>query len=254
MRVIRGIQDIATMFTRCMRYTLRNGDTLITTVALPIVLMLLFVYVFGEAIDTGSTKYIDYVVPGILMLCIGQCSSTTALSINNDMTKGIIDRFQTMPIPRTVVLTGHVLASLVRNLISVSLVLVVAFIIGFRSSADFIEWFGVIGIILLYALAMTWISVVFGLLVHSAEGAGSYSFFITLLPYLSSAFIPTEAMSSAVKIFAKYQPITPINESIRSLLFELPVDNYILLAVIWCLGLICVSYFFSMIIYSMRSA
>lgn len=236
------ISESFTMVGRCMRHTLRNVDTILTMVILPVSMMLLFVYVFGGAIDTGTTTYIDYVVPGIILLCIGYCASTTAVSIHNDMSRGIVNRFQSMPITKSSVLHGHVIASLVRNICATILVMGVAFIMGFRTDASVLEWLFITGILLLYTLTMTWASVIFGLLANSAEGAGAFSFVVLFLPYLSSAFVPTEPMPTIIRIFAENQPVTPIIEAIRSLLLGTPVGDSALIAVIWCAGILIVSY------------
>lgn len=245
--------DTVVMSKRSLVHTSRNFDAFITTLVLPIIMMLLFVYVFGGAIDTGSVDYINYVVPGITLLCIGYTASTTAVSINNDMTKGIIDRFRSMPIAKSSLLTGHVFASVVRNVLTTTLVMSVAFLMGFQTNATVVEWLLVVGIFLLYTLAMTWLSVVFGLLANSAEGAGAFSFFVLFLPYLSSAFVPTETMPNVVRVFAENQPMTPINETIRAFLMDTPVGNNAVIAIFWCVSIIFLSYLFSLFIYKRKT-
>lgn len=235
------LSDALTMIGRSTRHTVRNVDVLITTIVLPIMLMLLFVYVFGGAMQTGTIDYVNYVVPGILLLCIGYCASTTGVSVNHDMTKGIIDRFRSMPIAKSAVLIGHVLASLLRNGFSTLLVLLVAVLVGFRPSATWLDWLAIVGILTLYTLAITWISVLFGLLASSPEGAGAFSFVTLFLPYLSSAFVPTATMPTVLRVFAEYQPITPLCNALRSLLLGLPVGNSAWMAVFWWLGILLVA-------------
>ena len=195
---------------------MRNVDVLITTIVLPIMLMLLFVYVFGGAMQTGNVAYVNYVVPGILLLCIGYCASSTGVSVNQDISKGIIARFRSMPIVQSSVLVGHVVAALLRNGLATTLVLLVALLVGFRPQAAWQAWLAVIGLLALYTLAITWISVLFGLLAQSPEGAGAFSFVVLFLPYLSSAFVPTASMPTVLRLFADHQPITPLCNALRA--------------------------------------
>lgn len=236
MELARRLQDIGTMTKRCLYYTLRNVDNLLTMAFLPVAIMLLFVYVLGGAMQTGTENYVTYAVPGILLLTIGYCAGTTAVSINMDVKTGIVDRFHTMPISRSTVLHGHVIASLIKNTVSTLLVLIVAVIIGFQPQATVLDWLGFVGIVLLYTLAITWLSIAFGLVTKTPEGASSFSFVVMFLPYCSSAFVPVETMPDALRIFAENQPITPINESIRALLLGGSGDY--LVAVLWCIALI----------------
>ncbi|XID95604.1 ABC transporter permease [Paenibacillaceae bacterium WGS1546] len=237
------ISDYMVMAGRCIRHITRNIDNLITVIILPVILMLLFVFVFGGAIDTGGDgSYINYVVPGILLTCIGFSASTTAVSINTDLTQGIVARFRSMPIARSSFITGHVIASIFKNLISSTIAILVALLIGFRPEATFTGWLMIILILLLFALAITYLSAVFGLLAKTPEGAGSFGFVILFLPYLSSAFVPIETMPSALRIFAEHQPITVIIEALRPLLANAPSVNP-LWAMIWCIGIIVASAF-----------
>lgn len=251
-RITLSIQDTLIMFKRCMMLSLRNLDAFFTGIGTPILMMLLFVYVLGGAINVGNVNYVDYLVPGIILQCIGQCGSTTAISVNYDLQKGIIDRFRSMPITTISVLTGHALAAIVRNIITTSLILAMAFLIGFRPIAGFREWIIAIGILLLFISAITWISIVFGLISSNAESANGISTFIMFLPYLSSGFVPTETMPRALRIFAENQPMTPIIEAIRSLLMKTTMDRNLFLAFFWSVGMLLISYGTAVIIYKKK--
>lgn len=235
------MSDALTMTGRSLRHLTRSFDSLLLTVFLPLMILLLFVYVFGGAINTG-TAYINYVVPGIILLCAGYGAAQTAISVTNDMVQGIIDRFRSMPISSAAVLTGHVTASAVRNLFSTAIVITVAYGIGFRPNAGVLEWTAALGMVLLFVLAMSWLSVVFGLIAKSVEGAGGFSFFILFLPYVSSAFVPAETMPRVLQFVANNQPVTPIIETLRGLLLGTPIGNSAWLALAWCLGILAVSY------------
>ena len=232
--------DVRAMAARSARLSLRNVDALVTALALPIMLMLLFVYLFGGAIETG-TAYVTYVVPGVIMLCAGFGSSLTAVAVTQDMTGGIIDRFRSMDVSGAAVLAGHVVASMARNLLSTVLVLAVAFAIGFRPHADAGQWLAAIGVLLLFVLAFSWLSAAAGLIARSAEAAGGFTFFVMFLPYPSSAFVPIETMPSWIHGFAEHQPYTPIIESMRGLLLGTPVGNAPWLAVAWSCGILAVA-------------
>ncbi len=253
MKFIRQIKEIGAMTKRCMMYTLRNVDNLLTMLFLPIAVLLLFVFVFGGAIQTGNDNYIDYVIFGILLINIGYGAGTTAVSLNVDLQNGIIDRFRTMPIGRNVVLTGHVLASIIKNIISTVVLFGLAFLIGFRSIAGFGGWFAAVCILLLYSLAMTWLAIVFGLIAKTPEGASAFSYVFLFFPYISSAFVPTKTMPKALRLLAENQPVTPINESVRTLLMDLPVGNNVFLSLIWCFGITAVTYSISRWIYDRKS-
>lgn len=232
------ISDNLAMAGRSIRHITRNVDNLITVIILPVMLMLLFVFVFGGAIQIGGAgSYINYVVPGILLTCIGFSASTTAVSINTDLAQGIVDRFRSMPIAKSAFITGHVIASVFRNVISTSIALAVALLLGFRPEAGFAGWLVIVFILLLFALAITYLSSIFGLLAKTPEGAGTFGFVILFLPYLSSAFVPIETMPAALRIFARHQPITVIIEALRPLLANGAGANP-LWAIVWCGGII----------------
>ena len=218
---------------RSLRHSLRNVDALIMAIMLPVVLMLLFTFVFGGALDEGG-DYVDYVVPGIILLCAGFGSAGTAVDVANDMETGIIDRFRTMPIRSWAVLTGHVVASLARNLFATLVVLGVALLVGFRPDATPLEWLGAFGIIALYILAITYLFAAIGLAARSAEAANGYTFILMFLPYLSSAFVPIDTLPVWLRWVAENQPITPIIESIRGLLLGTDPGAAPLWALGWC--------------------
>ena len=253
-RVKNNLSDTMVMSGRCMRHAFRSMDTLITVIATPIMMMLMFVYVFGGAIDTGSINYINFVVPGIVIMCIATGTAYSAMRLNNDMTKGIIDRFRSMPIAKSSILAAHVLTSVVFNTFSVVVVMLSAILMRFRTQAGITEWLVVIGILLLFTLALTWISMMFGLLANSMEGAVGYSYLFLILIFLSSAFVPIKSMHGIVRSFAEYQPMTPIIESIRSLLTGVPAGNSALISVLWCSGMLITSYIAAMQIYKHKLA
>ena len=234
------IGDVRAMIGRSVRLSARNVDALVTALALPIMLMLLFVYLFGGAIDTG-TAYVTYVVPGVILLCAGFGSSLTAVAVTEDMKGGIMDRFRSMDVSGAAVLGGHVVASIARNLMSTVLVLAVAFLIGFRPHADPLAWLAAVGVLALFVLALSWFSAAAGLIARSAEAAGGFTFFVMFLPYPSSAFVPIDTMPSWLHGFAEHQPFTPVIESMRGLLLGTPVGNAPWLALAWCGGILAVS-------------
>ena len=232
--------DMRAMTARSARLSIRNVDALLTALFLPIMLMLLFVYLFGGAIETG-TAYVTYVVPGVILLCAGFGSSLTAVAVVQDMKGGIMDRFRSMDVSGAAVLAGHVAASVARNLLSTVLVLAIAFLIGFRPQADAAGWFAAIGLLLLFVFAFSWVAAAVGLIARSAEAAGGFSFFVMFLPYPSSAFVPIDTMPSWIHGFARHQPFTPVIESMRGLLLDQPVGNAPWLALAWCGGILTVA-------------
>jgi ABC-2 type transport system permease protein len=240
------------MLGRSMRHILRSMDTIITVTIMPIAFMLLFVYVFGGAIQTGTASYVDYLLPGILLIAIASGISYTAYRLFLDVQGGIFERFHTMPIARSSALWGHVLTSLVSNAISVMVIILVALIMGFRSSASVLAWLEVAGILALFTLALTWIAAIAGLSAKSVDGAGAFSYPLILLPFISSAFVPTKSMPSGVRAFAEHQPVTAIVETIRALLSGQPVGNEIWIALAWCAGIMLVAYIFAMRAYKKR--
>jgi ABC-2 type transport system permease protein len=248
------VGDTAVLTGRSLRHVTRSLDTIITTVITPIAIMLMFVYVFGGAIDTGPVRYIDYMLPGILVITIASGISYTAFRLFMDMQSGIFERFQSMPIARSGVLWAHVLTSLVANLIALVVVVGVALLTGFRSGASMSAWLAVAGILLLFTLALTWIAVVPGLSATSVDGVGAFSYPLVFLPFISSAFVPTDTMPGPIRAFAEHQPVTSIVNSIRDLLAGQPVGDDIWIALAWCVGILVVAYVFAMVAYRRRVA
>jgi ABC-2 type transport system permease protein len=244
--------DTAVLTGRTMRHVTRSLDTIITTAITPIAMMLLFVYVFGGAIDTGTDSYVNYMLPGILLITIASGISYTAFRLFGDMQGGIFERFQSMPIARSSVLWAHVLTSLVANLISLVLVVLVALLMGFRSGAGVPAWLAVAGILALFTLALTLIAVIPGLTAKSVDGASAFSYPLIFLPFISSAFVPTGTMPGPVRAFAEHQPTTSIVDTIRDLLTQRPVGTGIWTALAWCVGILVVAYVFANISYRRR--
>jgi ABC-2 type transport system permease protein len=230
-----------TLIGRSIRLSRRDAESLVLSIALPLMMMVLFVYVFGGAIDTG-TAYINYVVPGIVLLCVGFGAATTAPSVAADMTSGMVDRLRSMPIAGSAVLTGHVTASLARNAVSTAVVLAAAVAMGFRPSAGPVEWGAALGLLLVYVLALSWLAAGLGVLASSVQSANAITFFMLFLPYLSSAFVPTDTMPAVLQAVAEHQPITPIIETVRGLLTGAPVGSSGPVALAWALGLLVASF------------
>ncbi|WP_419392787.1 ABC transporter permease [Cytobacillus praedii] len=228
---------------RLMRNIMRSPDTIITVAITPIMMMLLFVYVFGGAIQTGTDNYVNYLLPGILLMAIASGVAYTSLRLFTDIKSGLMARFITMPIKRSSVMWAHVLTSLVSNSLTVVVVFLVALLMGFRSSANILEWLAVAGIIGLFTLALTWLAIIPGLTAKSMEGSYAYSYPLIFLPFISSAFVPTETMPKVVRAFAENQPVTSIVNSIRALLYDGAVGNDIWIALVWCVGIMVIAYF-----------
>jgi ABC-2 type transport system permease protein len=245
--------DMTIMLGRSMRHIFRSMDTIITVTLMPIAFMLLFVYVFGGAIQTGTANYVNYLLPGILLIAIASGISYTAYRLFLDMQSGIFDRFHSMPIARSAALWGHVLTSLVSNAISVMVILIVALIMGFRSPAGVLSWLAVAGILALFTLALTWIAAIAGLTAKSVDGSYAFSYPIIFLPFISSAFVPTASMPKVVRAFAENQPVTSIVNAIRALLSNQPVGNDIWIALAWCVGILIVACILAMRIYKKRA-
>jgi ABC-2 type transport system permease protein len=243
---MKFLHDTSILFGRSMRHILRSPDTIITVAIMPIMFMLLFVYVFGGAIQAGTDNYVNYLLPGILLIAIASGVAYTAMRLFTDRQKGLFTRFHSMPVSRSSVLWAHVLTSLVSNAMSVVVIILVALIMGFRSSASVLEWLEVAGILALFTLALTWLAVVPGLTAKSVEGASAFSYPLIFLPFISSAFVPTATMPEVVRVFAENQPVTSIVDTLRSLLSSEPIGNEIWVALAWCVGLAVVAYFFAM--------
>ncbi|MBP0725968.1 ABC transporter permease [Bacillus sp. RG28] len=244
--------DTFTMSSRVMKHSLRSVDTIITTILMPILLMLAFVYIFGSAMTMNKVEYVNFIVPGVLLMCIGNGIAYTAVRVNTDMTRGIFDRFHSMPIAKSSILGGHVISTLLLNLLSVIAVILISFLMGFRPHADFVEWLLAAGMILLTIFAFTWMAVAFGLMAKSYEGASVFSYLLLGLMFVSSAFVPTNNMGSGLRAFAENQPMTPIAGSVRSLLAGHPVSGEIVTAVLWLVGVGILFYVISMNVYKKR--
>ncbi|GGO64087.1 ABC transporter permease [Nonomuraea cavernae] len=248
----RFLGDTAVLTGRTLRHVTRSLDTIITTAITPIAMLLLFVYVFGGAIDTGTVSYVNYLLPGILVITIASGIAYTALRLFTDMQGGIFERFQSMPIARSSVLWAHVLTSLAANLISLALVVLAALLIGFRSGAGVPAWLAVAGILILFILALTWIAVIPGLTAKSVDGASAFSYPLIFLPFISSAFVPTDTMPGPLRAFAEHQPVTSIVNAIRDLLAQRPVGADVWTALAWCAGILVVAYLFAGLTYRRR--
>jgi ABC-2 type transport system permease protein len=246
--------NTAALTGRSLRHITRSPDTIITTTIMPIAFLLLFVYVFGGAINTGSDSYVNYLLPGILLITIASGISYTAFRLFLDKQSGIFERFQSMPIARSSVLWAHVLTSLVANLISVVVVVLVALLMGFHSGAGVLAWLQVAGILILFTLALTWLAVIPGLTANSPDGASAFAYPIIFLPFISSAFVPTDTMPDAVQAFAENQPVTTIVNAIRDLLTQQPVGSDIWIALAWLVGILIVAYAFAMATYRRKIA
>jgi len=244
--------DTAVLTGRTLRHVTRSPDTIITTVITPIAIMLLFVYVFGGAINTGSVSYVNYMLPGILLITIASGISYTAFRLFTDIQGGIFERFQSMPTARPGVLWAHVLTSLAANVISLVVVIGVAVAMGFRSGAGPLAWLMVAGILVLFTLALTWLAVIPGLTAKSVDGASAFSYPLIFLPFISSAFVPTATMPGPVRAFAEHQPVTSIVNTIRALFAQQPVGTGIWIALAWCIGILAVAYTAASILYRRR--
>jgi len=241
------------MVTRSVRRSLRDPEAFFTALMLPVILMLLFVYVFGGAMDTGSA-YVDYVVPGLIVLCAGFGAGTTATAVANDMTNGIVDRFRSMPVTPSSVVNGHVVASLVRNLLATVLVIGVGLAVGWRPSGSPLQWVAALGVVVVFILALSWLAAAVGLLAGSAEAANSMTIVLMFLPYVSTAFVPASTMPSWLRGFADHQPMTPVIESLRGLWMGTPLDHQPLWAAVWCGGILVFSAVVAARLFARRTA
>ena len=247
------VGDTVTLTGRSLTHILRSPDTIITTALMPIGIMLLFVFVFGGAIDighgAGEGSYVTYLLPGILLITIASGIAYTAYRLFLDLQGGIFERFQSMPLARSATLWAHVLTSVVANLVSVVIVVGVALLLGFRSGAGILEWLAVTGIVTLFTLALTWLAVIPGLTAKTVDGASAFSYPLIFLPFLSSAFVPTESMPGPVRWFAENQPVTSIVDAIRALLAREPVGTEIGVALAWCVGILVVAFVVASLVY-----
>lgn len=250
---VHVLGDTTVLTGRSLRHILRSPDTIMTTAVTPVALMLLFVYVLGGAINTGSNgSYVNYLLPGILLITIASGVAYTAYRLFLDLQDGMFERFQSMPIARSSVLWAHVLTSLVANLVSVAIVVGVALIMGFRTGASIGAWFAVAGILILFTLTLTWVAVIAGLSAKTVDGASAFSYPLIFLPFISSAFVPTNTMPAPVAWFAEHQPVTSIVNTTRALFAEQPVGHEIWVALAWLAGILVVAYAFAIVKYHRR--
>ncbi|WP_025157028.1 ABC transporter permease [Leifsonia aquatica] len=238
---VAPLTSTAVFIGRSVRHSLRNVEALTMAIVLPVMLMLLFTFVFGGALDSGG-GYVDYVVPGIILLCAGFGASSTAVDIAQDMSDGIVDRFRTMPLRSRGVVTGHVVASLARNLVATGVVIAVALLVGFRPTANVLQWVAALAIVALFILAITWLYAGIGIAAKNPTSASGYGFALLFLPYLSSAFVPTDTMPQWLQWVAQNQPITPIIETIRAFLFGNAPGTDLWWALGWCALIIAGAY------------
>jgi ABC-2 type transport system permease protein len=252
-----AVADSATMLRRQLRHMLRYLSMTLMLIGMPILLLLLFVYVFGGTLGAGlggpgggRAEYLEFVVPGILLIGVALGATGTAISVAMDMLEGIVARFKTMAIFRPSVLTGHVLGSMVQTMLSLVVVIAVAVLIGFRSSATPVEWVAVAGILALITFALTWLCVAFGLVSKTVEAASNLPQPLVYLPFLGSGFVPTDSMPAGLRWFAEYQPFTPIMDTVRGLLLGTAIGNSGIIAVAWCVGIALVGYVWAKKLYN----
>jgi ABC-2 type transport system permease protein len=250
-RVTDTALDTRVMVTRSVRRSLRDPEAFFTALMLPVILMLLFVYVFGGAMRTG-TSYVDYVVPGLIVLCAGFGAGTTATAVAQDMTNGIVDRFRSMPVAPFSVLTGHVVASVLRNLLATFLVIGVGLAVGWRPTGSALDWLGAVLLVVLFILALSWLAAAVGLLARSPEAANGMTIVLMFLPYVSTAFVPVDTMPSWLQGFAEHQPMTPVIETLRGLWMGTPLDRQPLWAVVWCVGIMVVAALGASVLFARR--
>jgi len=248
------VGDTAALTGRSLKHVTRSLDTVITTAIMPIAFLLLFVFVFGGAIDTGGQAYVDYLLPGILLITVATGVSYTAYRLFQDKQNGIFERFRSLPIARSAVLWAHVLTSLVANAASLVVVVAVALLIGFRSPASPLAWLAAAGIVLLVTLALTWLAVIPGLVAKSPDGASAFSYPLVLLPFVSSAFVPTGSMPGPVRWFAEHQPVTPVVDALRDLLAGRQADADVWVALAWIVGILVAAFVVATALFRRRRA
>lgn len=237
------ISDSVVLIQRSVRQTLRNLEAVLVAMVVPVNVLLLFRFVFGGAINTGEVDYVNYVVAGAIVQGLAWSTTSTAVNVCNDMHSGLIIRFRSLPMLISAVLTGHVAASIVRCLLSTVMVILVGLLIGFRPAAGAVEWIAILGIVILFSLAISWVAALFGLLANTPDGATGLTFILIFLPYLSSAFVPTGHMPTVLRVIAQNQPVTHVTETIRALTLGMPVGAHGGWAVVWCVSILTASYF-----------
>ncbi|MEV0316871.1 ABC transporter permease [Streptomyces sp. NPDC050658] len=247
-----ALADSATMLRRNLKHTMRNPITVFNAVLFPIVMMLMFVKVFGGGFDVG-VPYIDYATPGLLVMAVSYGLGATASAVNSDMTTGVINRFKVMDVSRGAVLTGHVVVTTVRCLVACAAIIGLGFLLGFDPAANAVEWLGVIGVVVLVSFAASWLTVALGLAAKTAESAGLATVPLIMLPFLSSAFVPSDTMGAGVRQFVEYQPFTPIIETLRGLLAGAPQSGDVIAALAWCVGFTVVGYVWAVSTFKKRA-
>ncbi|NIH87122.1 ABC transporter permease [Amycolatopsis granulosa] len=246
------LTDAAIMLRRNFKHTLRNPVALFNSILMPLIMMLIFVYVFGDAFDVG-VDYIDYAVPGMLMMTVSYGLSATSAAVSSDMAKGIINRFKVMDVSRGAVLTAHVVATMVRTLLALAVVLGVGLLLGFSPAATFPQWLGVVGVLVLTVFAVSWLTVALGLAAKTPESAGFATVPLIMLPFLSSAIVPADKMGPGIREFAEYQPFTPVIETVRGLFTGAPSAGSAIAAMAWCAGIAIVGYVWARVKFSKRA-
>ena len=243
------MRDSYIMFKRSLIKMKRSPEAMIMAIIVPVFMMILFGYVFGGIADVGNINYINFVVPGIIIQCVANASQATSYGVHSDLSKGIIDRFRSMPISKSAVISGHVWVSVIRSILITSITMGAAFIMGFRPVAGFVDWLVIAGILVLFIIAITWVAVIIGLVAKDVESISGGIFLLTILVFLSSAFAPTESLPTVLRIFAQIQPMTPVIDATRFLMLGLPTNGELLAALIWCLGIIVIGFILSVHIY-----
>ncbi|MCL2351988.1 MAG: ABC transporter permease [Firmicutes bacterium] len=245
------------LFGRLMKHILRSPDTIITVAVMPVAMMLLFVYVFGGALKMSigeNVNYVNYMLPGILLMAVASGVSYTAYRMFQDVQRGIFRRFNSMPVPRSSALWGHVLASLASNMLTLVIIFLAALIMGFRPGAGILGWLAAAGMLALFTLALTWLAVIPGITATSMEGASAFAYPLIFLPFISSAFVPTATMPLVIRKFAEYQPVTPVVNSLRALLSGQPAGNDVWAALAWCAGIMAAAWVFAMRAYNRKAS
>jgi len=244
--------DSYTMFKRCLVKTLRSPESIAMAVIVPVFMMVLFGYVFGGIVDLGDINYINFIVPGIIIQCVTNASSATALGIHIDMSTGIIDRFRSMAIAKSAVISGHVWVSVIRSMLITAITIGAAVAIGFRPEAGLVDWLLIATVLTLFIIAITWLVVIFGLIAKDAESISGTGFLLTILVFLSSAFAPTESLPTALRVFAENQPMTPVINAVRSLMLGFPLNGELAIAIAWCIGITVVAFALAVHIYKSK--
>jgi len=248
----RLFADTYTMFKRCLTKTLRSPESMVMAIVVPVVLMVLFGFVFGGIVDLGDINYINFIVPGIIIQCITNASTATALGIHSDMSTGIIDRFRSMAISKSAVISGHVWVSVIRSMIITAVTVGAAIAIGFRSDAGLADWLLIAAVLTLFIVAVTWLVVIFGLIAKDVESISGAGFLFTVLVFLSSAFAPTDSLPTALRVFAQHQPMTAVINAVRNLMLGFPLDGELGIAIAWCVGITVVAFALSVYIYKSK--